>query len=400
MPSPVVALEIGTSKTVALVGEMRDDGHIMITGMGETPSYGMRKGEVTDLEAASECVRSVISKAEQSGKFEIGSVHLAVSGGHIESLVNRGSTSVLDRGSGISEADVEQVNEIARVVSLPPEHEVLHSIPRHYYIDSQSKVTRPHGMEGSQLAVEMLILHGVRARLNNTARAVGRVPLDVADMAFSGLCSALAVLSPEQKLSGVIVIDLGGGVTDYLAYAEGVVAAAGAIGVGGDHVTNDIAMAFSIPTLDAEKLKRDSGSAVLRPATAAQRVSVPGALSASQQSVSVKSLHTVINARMEEILMLVRKRLEREGVLPHCGAGVVLTGGGAMLRGATELCERVFGLPVVIGRPRHVSGLNAATTGAEYSTCCGLVQYAFRSMMEKEPSDGFVMRIFKWLRGE
>jgi cell division protein FtsA len=400
MDFPVVALEIGTSKTVALVGEMRDDEHIMITGMGETESCGIRKGEVTDLELAAGCVRLALAQAEKSGKCEIGSVHLAVSGGHIESMVNRGSVSVIDRSQGISDADVEQVNDIARSVSLPPEREVLHTIPRHYYIDSQSKVTMPHGMEGNQLSVEMLILHGVRARLNNVARVVGRVPREVSDMAFSGLCSALAVLSPQQKLSGVIVIDLGGGITDYLAYSEGVVAAAGAIGVGGDHVTNDIAIAFNIPTLDAENLKKGSGSAVLLPATLAQRVSMPGALGASPQSVSVKALHTVINARMEEILVLVRKCLEREGVLPHCGAGVVLTGGGALLRGAKELCERVFGLPVMIGRPRHVSGLSVVTNGPEYSTSCGLVQYAFRSMAEEEPSENPLLRVFKWLKGE
>lgn len=397
---PVVALEVGTTKSVALVGEMRDDGHIIITGIGEAPSYGIRKGEVTDMEKARECVRTVLSKAEESGHIDLADVHLAVSGGHLLSMTNRGMVRVMDPQGGITDPDIEQVMEVARTVNLPPEHEVLHTICQYFTLDGQTCVSRPLGMEGAQLAADMLILFGVRSRLHNTARVVESVPVEVSDTAFSGLCSALAVLSPEQKKSGVVVIDIGGGTTDYLAYAEGAVAGAGALGVGGDHVTNDIAIAFGIPTVDAENLKKESGSAVLRVATVGQRVAVPAALGAAPQSVSVKALHTVINARVEEMLTLVHKRLESDGVLPHVGAGIVLTGGGALMRGVDELAQRVFGLRCTIGRPRNVGGLSAATGGPEYATCCGLVQYAFRSVGAASEEKGIFNRLGRWLSGK
>ena len=236
---PVVGLEIGTTKVIALVGELREDGYIMITGIGERPSAGVRKGEIIDIENAAVCVQSVLEMAEESGNVSIREVLLAVSGGHIQGVVNRGTVPVLDKESGISIDDVEQVMEVARAVNLPPDREVLHTISQHYTIDGQQQVIKPEGMEGAQISVDMLVLHGVRSRLNNTVRVVRKLQVEVQDVAFAGLCSALAVLTPEQKKNGAIVIDLGGGTTDYVAYAEGVVSSVGAFGVSSQQQAGD-----------------------------------------------------------------------------------------------------------------------------------------------------------------
>jgi len=378
---PIVALEIGTSKVIALVGEIREDGHVMVTGMGEHPSTGVRKGEIIDLENAVVCVRSVLEMAEESGKVAIRQVHLAVSGGHIQNLVNRGTVPVLDKDGEITEEDVEQVMDVARAVNLSPDREILHTICQHFRIDDQERVIRPEGMEGAKLSLDMLVLHGVRSRLRNTVRVARSVPIDVQDVAFSGLCSALSVLTPEQKKSGLVVIDLGGGTTDYLAYAGDVVASAGALGVGGDHITNDIALSFNIPTFQAERLKRESGCAVVDASSVSQKVALPAEVGFPGCTVSLKALHTVINARVDEIFGMIKKRLEKDAILHHVGAGTVLTGGGAHLKRVSQLAEEMFDLPCSVGRPRNVSGLATASEGPEYAACSGLVQYGFKTQV-------------------
>jgi cell division protein FtsA len=392
---PVVALEIGTTKVLAFVGEIREDGHVMITGMGEHPSAGVRKGEVIDLENAVTCVRSVLAAAEETGKVSIRQVHLALSGGHIQTLVSRGMVPVRSKTGEITESDIEQVREVAKAVNLPADREIVHSIGQHYRIDDQEGVVRPDGMEGAKLSLDMLVLHGIRGRMHNVAKVVKNVPVEVQDVGFSGLCSALSVLTPEQKKSGVIVIDIGGGTTDYVVYADDVVAAAGALGIGGDHITNDIALAFNIPTSQTESLKREHGSAVVEPGAGSHKVDVPADVGFPGRSVSVKSLNTVINARVDEVLGTVKRRIEKDNLLRYVGAGVVLTGGVANMKGMTQLAEKVFRLPCSIGRPRNISGLALAASGPEYATCSGLVQLGFKQMAEKQQTQSFG----DWLMG-
>ncbi|MDI6775253.1 MAG: cell division protein FtsA [Verrucomicrobiota bacterium] len=389
---PVVALEIGTTKTIALVGEMREDGHIIITGIGEHPSIGVRKGEFVDLENAVSCVRGALTMAEDNSGVVIRQVYLAVSGGHIHSVVNRGAVPLPGADRVVTDEDVEQVMGVAQAVNLPPDREILHTICQLFTIDDQERVVRPEGMAAARLGLDMLVLHGVRNRLHNAVRVVRSIPMDVADVVFGGLCSALSVLTPEQKRLGVIVIDLGGGTTDYLAYAGNVVAAGGALGVGGDHVTNDVAVAFSTPTSQAERLKRESGCAVVRPLVGSQRVDLSADVGFQGRSVSLKSLHTVIHARMDEILGMIRRRLEREGILPRVGAGVVLAGGAARLDGVAELAEQVFDMPCSVGRPRNISGLATATDGPEYATVSGLIQYAFKTMTEDDEGRAGILK--------
>ncbi len=382
---PVVGIEIGTTKVAAVVGEMRRDGNIVIVGMGEHPSTGVRKGEIVDLEHAVLCARSALKTAEDSCDVTINQVYVAVSGGHIQSATGKGEVAI-GEGRIITNDDIEQVSELATAVNLPAERRLLHAIPQRFVIDDQHYVLQPVGLEAAKLALHALIIHGVRARLNNIEKVVSNVPVTVVGSAFSGLCSALSVLSDEQKEAGVVMLDMGGGKTDYVVYADGVAALAGSLGVGGDHVTNDIACAFSIPTMQAEMLKRAFGSAIVEENPPVAEADVPPDGGFPGRRVKVRSLQMVMNARLDELLLIIRKRIESERLMHHIAGGVVVTGGGARVKGLSKLVEKVFGMQMVVGCPRHVSGVSAVIESPEYAVCTGLVQHAFREERRRRPS--------------
>ena len=381
---PVAALEIGTTKVIAMVGEMREDGTVMITGVGEHKSAGVRKGEVIDLENAVACARVALDEAEKISKIALVDVHLCVSGGHIRGTIGSGSVPIVSSDGVVSDDDVDEVSDIARAVSLADDRQIIHTMRQHFCIDDQGRLHKPEGMSGSKLSLDMLVLHGLRSQLQNSSRVVESMQIEVHDTVFSGLCSALSVLTAEQKKSGVVVIDLGGGTTDYVAYADGIVACGGSLGVGGDHITNDVASAFNIPVARAEKLKKDIGSATVLPVVEPDRMSLSAEVGFPERTINIGSMHVVIHARMNETLSMVKKRLDDENVLSMVGAGIILTGGGAHLKGITELAETVFGVPCFIGKPRGVAGITMAMDGPEYAACCGLVQYGFRVQADSQ----------------
>ena len=374
-PPPVVALEIGTSKVVALVAEPREDGRTAILGMGLHASKGVRKGEVVDLENATACVRAAIQDAEASGQVTIRRVYLALTGGHIQSQANRGTIRIASPNGGITAEDMEQVMDVARGLNLPQDRELLHSLCRRYAVDDQQHVTNPLGLSGARLSLDVLAIHGVRSRLQNAVHVVDNAQLEVQDVAFSGLCAGLAVLSQEQKERGALVIDLGGGTTNYVAFVDKAVADAGVLAVGGDHVTNDISLAFTVSQRQAESLKLEHGHALVEGGNRTRRVDVPAEVGFSARSVSLAALHTVIGARVRETLELIRARLDRSDIDRRFGAGLILTGGAARLPGIQGLAEGVFGLPCRVGAPCEVDGLAAVTGGPEYAVAVGLARY-------------------------
>lgn len=393
---PVVALEVGTSKVVALVGELRDDGHIVIIGMGEHPASGIRKGEITDFNNALTCVKSALASAEETGQVAIHQVHLALSGAHLQSTVNRGNIPILNPAEGVGPEDVEQLTAVARAVSLPAERQILHSVGQVFYVDGE-RVANPVGFECATLALDMLILHAKSNHIRNSVRLLRDIPMDVSDVAFSGLCSALAVLTPEQKEGGALVIDLGGGTTSYVAYAAGIFAAAGSLGLGGDHVTNDIALAFNIPRSQADRLKCTAGSVIAEDSLRGQRVELPPEVGYPGRSVSLAGLHNVMHLRMTEILQIILRDIERLGLHHQIGAGVVLTGGGAHMKGMIRLAERVFRAPCMVGRPMGFSGLTAVTERPEYATAAGLIRYGFKNARVAHGSRGLLERVWSFL---
>ena len=256
----MIGLEIGTSKICVVVGESRPDGTVKILGVGQTPSRGVRKGEIVDFETAMKCVHEAVVDAEQKSDVMIRSVYVAVGGSHLQSFNNRGCVTLSEDRDEIDDQDVEDVKINAREVSIPAQNAFLHSIIQHYHVDGQNGVLNPVGMLGQRLEADFHIIHGVRTRIQNTIRCVKELPLDVEDVVFGGLASAQVVLTQHQKDLGALVLDIGGGTTDYILYADGAVKQSGCIAIGGDHITNDISMGLRIPMARSEKLKTEEGS--------------------------------------------------------------------------------------------------------------------------------------------
>jgi len=382
---PVVALEIGSSKVRALVGEEREDGYLMIIGVGEAPSRGVRKGEITDFDNALACAETVLAMAEKQSQVSIETVNLVITGGHIKSVVNRGTVPVLEDEGEITEEAIERVSEMARAISLSNDRDVLHTIHQQFYVDDQEGVVNPEGMVGAKLTASMLILHGVRNRVGTFVKLAHSAKVGVSGCAFSGLCAALAVLTPEQKESGCVVIDLGAGTTDYVVYADRCIATAGCIAVGGDHITNDLAMVLSIPMQQAEKLKMDVGAPDAQ-AAGDQQIIIPAAGGFSGRSVRLRDVYSIIDARLDETLDLIRADVARHGLLNQLGAGVLLTGGGAYMRHIVEYMRHKWHLPCAIGRPKNVSGIAVATEGPEYAAVIGMLRFGLRSAEDSASS--------------
>lgn len=394
---PVVALEIGTSKTVALVGEVRDDGALVVTGKGEHATAGVRKGEIIDPENVLPVVRRALADAGRNSHVTINEVVLAINSGSIRGSHFHGGTPVSSPDGTISMDDIEEVQELARAVHLPDDREMIHSIDQNYFVDDYGPVVNPEGMVGAKLTLNVLGFHGVRSLIQTAQRTVERLSVQVQESVFGGLASALAVLTPAQKRSGVLVIDLGAGTTDYVAYADEVMACGGSLGVGGDHVTNDIVIGFNIAHSRAEKIKRDYGSAMVLDTEDPPRIPIPAELGFASCQLNVCSMNRVIHERMKETFEKIRKPLEENHTLSRLGSGIVLTGGGAKMKDIHALAERVFGLPCVTGTPRNVLSREGALDGPEYATCCGLIDYAFRIRELQDDDDSF-LQIGNWMR--
>lgn len=395
MSTPLIAaLEIGTTTTVALVGEAESPENIRIVGKGVYPSTGVHKGQVVDIQHARSGVEMAIKQASEESQVDIGRVIMAVNGGDVEAIQNQAAVQVMARNKIVSRDDVEEVTERVKEYPIPDDRVLLHTISQNFRLDGQGGIVKPAGLQGTQLALGMLLIHARRGTVENLRSVVVAEELDVDDVVFGGLCSALAVLTQEQKRSGVAVIDLGGGTTSYFAYAGNVVAAAGSIAVGGEHVTNDLSRAFYIPQTLAEEIKILHGRATISAATGLKRLPISNEYGKSDQSISLKAMHTVINARMAETLRIVRSRLNDADVLSRLGAGIVFTGGGAAMEDICELGRSVFGVPCSVGVPL-ISGpaLEGAGNLPAFATAIGLLKYGVLAQRETG-TKGLLKRIF------
>ena len=353
-------LEIGTSTICVVVGEVLGNGSIKILGVGQAPSRGVRKGEIVDFETAQTCLNDALIEAEEKSDVEISNVYLAVSGSHIESLCNKGSIRIpeVDGVNEITEEDLDEVREIARDIKLPPENVFLHSIIRDYYVDGQEKVQNPVGRQGQVVEADYHIIHGIKTRLQNTIRCVREIPINVEEVVFSPIAAAQVMLKRDDKDRGALLIDIGGGVTDYVMYTGGSVAQSGCIGVGGDHITNDISVVMKIPLTRSEKLKIDHGSALPENDEDSSIVLDDDPLKSGLE-IDKELLNQIINARATEIFEQLKDRITKHDNLDTLGAGVFLTGGASKLKDIDKLAEDILGLPVSLARISSMSGASA-----------------------------------------
>jgi cell division protein FtsA len=385
----MVGLEIGTSKICVVVGETRLDGTTKILGVGQAPSRGVRKGEIVDFETAMKCVLEALSDAETKSDVMIKGVYVGVTGAHIQSFNNRGCVILPDDHDEIDEQDIDDVKINAREVSIPAQNAFLHSIIQHYHVDGQDGVLNPVGMLGHKLEADFHIIHGVRTRIQNTIRCVKELPLEVEDVVFNPLATAQVVLGQQQKNMGALVIDMGGGTTDYILYVDGAVKQSGTVGIGGDHITNDISMGLRIPMARAEKLKIDEGSVILGNCLPGETVVLKDDSGFAGKEVERETLNTIIHLRVRETLELLRRTLEEESFINFIGEGIFITGGCSLIRGIDNLAEEIFEIPARVAHAQTMSGLTSAFQNPQLSTAIGLIKYAQAVQAERPQRRGF-----------
>ncbi len=391
-----VGLEIGTTKTVMVVAEVKPDGSVKILGLGETRSAGVRKGEIADYPQVRACVKAALLEAEDISDVDINSVFLAVTGPHIEGINNRGTYRLPDGEPEIRSEHIEEVKEIASDIAIPSEHVYLHSLIRNYVVDGQPHSTMPVGLMGKTVDAEFHIVHGVRTRIQNSIKCVREIPLDVDDVVFAPIASAQIALTRKRKEAGALVVDIGGGATDYALYVDGAISASGSIPVGGDHVTNDIHLVTHIPLSKAEQVKKTEGDASGDPAKSVGTVKVPDEAGFPEIEIKRQILNDVIRMRLQETLELVKERLP-EKMLERVGTGVFLTGGTSLMKGFGELACDVFGLPVYRPEQPDVSGVHAYFKDPQYSTALGLIRYA-QILDEERPNSQGLGKVSGFLR--
>jgi cell division protein FtsA len=391
--SIIVGLEVGTSKVCAVVGEMIAGGGLNIIGIGQARSRGVRKGEIADASMAAEDIRSAIVEAEQMADAEIRSVYLAVTGGHIRGFTNRGVHPVVSADREITSEDVEDVIKNAKAINLPAENYVLHAIRQHFLVDGQDGITDPVGMLGARVEVDMHVVHGNFNRLQNPIRAVKGLQLEVEAIVFNGLASSLALLNSEQKEMGSVVIDIGGGTTEYVVYNGGIIKHTGVLAVGGDHISNDLAYGLRVPLSKAEELKIKHGSALVLEDDKGQSVSANGELGQTARNVNLEHLRRIMSLRLEETFELIERELAEANLLDLLRAGVVLCGGGARIPGIQQLAERIFHLPCSLGKTSSIAGLKSALDQPEFASAIGLVK--FGSFQQRKKTGNVLSRALR-----
>ncbi len=369
----IVGLDIGTSKVVAIVGEIKPDAEIEIIGIGSHPSRGLKKGVVVNIESTVQSIQRAVEEAELMAGCEIHSVYAGIAGSHIRSLNSHGIVAIKDKE--VAQGDVERVIDAARAVAIPADQKILHILPQEFIIDDQDGIREPVGMSGVRLESRVHMVTGAVSAAQNIIKCVRRCGLEVDDLILEQLGSSFAVLSDDEKELGVCLVDIGGGTTDIAVFTEGSIRHTAVIPIAGDQVTNDIAVALRTPTHHAEEIKIKYACALTQLAAPDETIEVPSIGERPARRLSRQTLAEVVEPRYEELLSLVQAELRRSGFEDLVAGGVVLTGGSAKMEGLIELAEEVFHMPVRLGLPQYVTGLVDVVRNPIYATGVGLLLF-------------------------
>lgn len=403
----IVGLDIGTSKVLAIVGEVNSDGDVEIIGVGHHPSRGLKKGVVVNIESTVQSIQRAVEEAELMAGCQIHSVFAGIAGSHINSFNSHGIVAIKDKEVGTS--DVDRVIEAARALAIPADQKVLHILPQEYIIDKQEGIREPVGMCGVRLEAKVHIVTGAVSAAQNIIKCVRRCGLEVDDIILEQLASSIAVLTEDEKELGVCLVDIGGGTTDICVFTDGAIRHTAVIPIAGDQVTNDIAVALRTPMQHAEEIKKQYGCALTQLAHDDETIEVPSVGDRAPRTLARQTLAEVIEPRIEELYTLVGAELRRSGFEDLVGSGIVLTGGSSKLQGMVELAEEVFHMPVRLGVPHNISGLTGVVENPMYATGVGLVQFG---AMQREGSSftkqktgsiagvqGILERMKSWFQG-
>jgi cell division protein FtsA len=400
----VVGLDVGTSKVVALVGELSAGGAIEIIGLGSQPSRGLKKGVVVNIESTVQSIQRAIEEAELMAGCEINAVYAGIAGSHIRSLNSHGVVGIRDRE--VTQADVEHVIEAAKAVAIPADQRILHVLPQEFVIDGQEGIRDPIGMSGVRLEAKVHIVTGADSAAQNIIKCVQRCGLVVEDIVLEQLASSYAVLTDDEKELGVCIVDVGGGTTDIAVFSGGAIRHTAVIPIAGDQVTNDIAVSMRTPTQYAEDIKVRFACALSQLANPDESIEVPSVGDRPPRRLARQTLAEVVEPRYAELFNLIREELRRSGFEEVIAAGIVLTGGSARMEGAIELAEEIFHVPVRLGLPQQVRGLADAVQNPIYSTAVGLLLYArenaapaARGALLGNSMGGALNRMKSWFQG-
>ena len=374
----LVALDIGTTKIIAIVAEVTPDGALEILGLGQHPSKGLKKGVVVNIEATVTGIQRALEEAELMADVKIRDVLTGIAGSHIKSFNSHGMVAIKDKE--VSQFDVDRVIETARAVNIPMDQQILHILTQEFIIDGQEDVREPVGMSGVRLEVKVHIVTGAVSAAQNIMKCVRRCGLEVRDLMLQPLASADAVLLDDERDLGVCLVDIGGGTTDLAVFTEGAIKHTSVIPIAGDQVTNDIAMALRTPTKDAEELKIRHGVALRQLASVNDMIEVPGVGDRGAREISKQTLAEVIEPRVEELYALVQRELRSCGLEELLSSGIVITGGTSLMKGMVELGEEVFHMPVRVGLPHYSGALAEVVRSPRHSTGMGLLAAGLEQM--------------------
>lgn len=369
----IVGLDIGTSKVAAIVGEVMDDGSIEVIGIGSHPSRGLKKGVVINLETTVQSIQRAIEEAELMDGCRIHSVYAGIAGSHISSMNSHGIVAIKDKE--VTQNDVDRVIDSARAVAIPADQKILHILPQEFVIDRQEGIKEPIGMSGIRLEARVHIVTGAVSAAQNIVKCIRRCGLEVEDIVLEQLASCAAVLTEDEKDLGVCLVDIGGGTTDIAVFTDGAIRHTAVIPIAGDQVTNDIAVALRTPTQHAEEIKIKHACALSQLAKIDDSIEVPSIGDRPTRQISKLNLAEIVEPRYEELLLLVQAELRRSGFEDLVAAGIVLSGGSSRVHGLVELAEEIFHMPVRLGVPQYVSGLQDVVKNPVYATGVGLLLY-------------------------
>jgi cell division protein FtsA len=399
----IVSVDIGTSKVVAMVGEVGDDEAMNIIGLGTHPSRGLKRGVVVNIESTVQSIERAVEEAERMAGCRIHSVYAGIAGNHVRSLNSHGIVAVHDREVGAT--DVARVIDAARAVAIPADQKVLHVLPQEFIIDSQEGIRDPIGISGVRLEARVHIITGAVSAAQNVVNCLHRCGLEVDDIILEQLASSYAVLTEDEKELGVCLVDIGGGTTDMAVFTGGSIRHTAVIPIAGDQVTNDIAVALRTPVQYAEEIKVKHGCALASMVGTEETFEVPSVGDRAARWVSRRALAEVIEPRLEELLLLVQRELRRSGFEDLIAAGVVMTGGMARTPGIVELAEDTFQMPVRLGLPQYVTGLEEASSNPAHATGVGLLlfghhyRHTLTAEMRLSRSGGMWHRMKSWFQG-
>jgi len=399
----IVGLDIGTSKVVAIVGDIKADGSLDIVGIGSHRSRGLKKGTVVNIESTVESIQRAVEEAELMAGCQIQSVYAGIAGSHIRSMNSHGIVAI--REGEVTRADIHRVIDAAQAVAIPADQRVLHILPQEYIIDSQEGVKEPLGMSGVRLEAKVHLVTCAINAVQNIEKCIKRCGLQTEEIILEQLASSYSVLTDDEKELGVCLVDIGGGTTDIAIFTEGAIRHTGVIPIAGDQVTNDIAMALRTPTDNAEEIKIKYACALTQLASAGEMIKVPSVGERPSRDLSRQALAEVVEPRYDELFTLIKAELQRSGFEELMAAGIVLTGGTSKMEGVVDLAEEVFHMPVRVGSPQQVRGLSDIVRNPIYSTGVGLLLYGMRQHHERreltpgrEPKPDLWQRLKDWIR--